>query len=201
MAEPLPILLLAAGQSRRMRGRDKLLAPVDGQPLLRRMAERALAARLGPVLVALPIAPHPRYGVIDGLAITPVAVPDAAEGMSASLRRGLAALPPSAPAVMILLADLPDLTVDDLRSVAKAFDPKSKNMIWRGTSAGQPGHPVILSRALFPELSSLSGDTGAQPVLRRHKDRVALVPLPGDHAMCDLDTPEAWTAWRNRHPE
>lgn len=201
MAGDLPILLLAAGQSRRMRGRDKLMEPIAGQPLLRRTAERALAAGIGPLLVTLPPPPHPRYAALTGLDLSAIAVPEAAEGLSASLRRGIEALPPASPAVMILLADLPDLTANDLRIVAQSFDPTSKNLIWRGASAGIPGHPVILSRALFPELQALVGDTGAQPVLRRHSERMTLVPLPETHALCDLDTPEAWAAWRADHPD
>lgn len=201
MAADLPILLLAAGQSRRMRGRDKLMEPVAGQPLLRLMAERALAAGIGPLLVALPPPPHPRHAALAGLELTVIDVPDATEGLSASLRRGIGALPPAAPAAMILLADLPDLTAEDLKTVAQSFDPTSENLIWRGASAGIPGHPVILSRALFAELQALTGDTGAQPVLRRHADRMRLVPLPEGHALCDLDTPEAWAAWRAEHPD
>ncbi len=193
----LPILLLAAGQSRRMRGRDKLMEEIDGEPLLRRMARRACAAGLGPVIVALPPAPHPRHGALDGLPVTPVPVPNAAEGLSASLKRAVAALPPDTAAAMILLGDLPDVTTGDLQAVAQAVDTQSKVLIWRGaTAGGQPGHPVVISRDLFPELTALRGDGGAQEVIRRHTDRLALIPLPGRHALHDLDTPEDWAAWR-----
>lgn len=193
----VPILLLAAGQSSRMRGRDKLMEPVQGAPLLRVMAQRACAAGLGPVIVALPPAPHPRYDALAGLPVTPVAVPDAAEGLSASLRRALAAVPEGARAAMVLLADLPDLSEDDIRTVAQATDQTPETLIWRGaTSGGKPGHPVIFARPLFPELAALSGDSGAQAVIRHHADRVVLVPLPGRHALNDLDTPEDWAAWR-----
>lgn len=193
----LPILLLAAGQSRRMGGRDKLMEDVDGQPLLRRMARRACAAGIGPVIVALPPAPHARYAALDGLPVIPVEVPDAAEGISASLKRALAAAPDAARAVMILLADLPDIRVNDIRCVAQASVSNRPYDIWRGaTKAGAPGHPVILARALFPELRTLTGDSGAQAVIRRHADKVRLVPLPGRHALRDLDTPEDWAAWR-----
>jgi len=193
----LPILLLAAGQSRRMGGRDKLMEDVDGQPLLRRMAQRACAAGIGPVIVALPPAPHARYAALDGLPVTPVEVPDAAEGISASLKRALSAAPDAARAVMILLADLPDILSEDIRCVAQDVDLNHKHCIFRGaTAAGAPGHPVVLSRALFPELMALTGDSGAQSVIRRHADKVRLVPLPGRHALRDLDTPEDWAAWR-----
>ena len=83
----LPIILLAAGQSSRMRGRDKLLEKIDGVTLLGLQVRRARAATKGPVLVALPPAPHPRYAIIKDCDVTHVAVPDAASGMTASLRR------------------------------------------------------------------------------------------------------------------
>ncbi|MGI9368384.1 MAG: NTP transferase domain-containing protein, partial [Ruegeria sp.] len=77
----IPIILLAAGQSSRMRGVDKLLQQVDTEPLLRRTARLALSA--GSVIVALPPAPHPRYAALEGLDVRSVAVPDAAEGINA----------------------------------------------------------------------------------------------------------------------
>ncbi|TDK47423.1 nucleotidyltransferase family protein [Antarcticimicrobium luteum] len=193
----LPILLLAAGQSSRMRGRDKLMEPVGGVPLLRRAARRACAAGIGPVIAALPPAPHPRHDALAGLPVVPVPVPDAAEGIAASLRRALTALPPKAEAAMILLADLPELSTADLQTVAGAVDLRSGVLVWRGaTAAGQPGHPVVVARALFAELAALTGDSGAQVAIRRHADRLMLVPLPGRHARLDLDTPEDWAAWR-----
>ena len=193
----LPILLLAAGQSRRMGGRDKLMEDVEGEALLRVMARRACAAGLGPVIVALPPAPHPRYDALAGLPVTPVPVPDAAAGLSASLKRAMAAVPDAAEAAMILLADLPDVSMQDMKIVAQSIVTKPNSMVWRGaTEDGRPGHPVVLARPLFRELAALTGDSGAQAVIRRHGDQVVLVPLPGRHALHDLDTPEDWAAWR-----
>lgn len=192
-----PILLLAAGQSRRMRGHDKLMEDVDGAPLLRRVAQRACAAGIGPVIVALPPAPHPRHAALDGLPVVPVEVPDAATGLSASLKRALAEVSETAEAVMILLADLPDILTEDIKYVAQNIDINKQSLIWRGATVdGRPGHPVVLARALFPDLAALSGDSGAQEVIRRHADRVTLVPLPGHNALRDLDTPEDWATWR-----
>lgn len=196
-ASAIPIILLAAGQSARMRGADKLAEEIEGEPLLRVMARRARAATDGPVLVALPPAPHPRYAMLDGLDVTPVPVDRADEGMNASLSTAMAILPEDAPAVMILLADLPDLQENHIRITLQAVAKYPDNLIWRGTTAGgNPGHPVVFARALFPELRTLTGDSGAQSVVKAHKDRVALIPLPGDAALNDLDTPEDWARWR-----
>ncbi|MCV2889290.1 nucleotidyltransferase family protein [Ruegeria aquimaris] len=193
--DKIPILLLAAGQSRRMGGDDKLMQEIDGEPLLRRSARIARAA--GPVIAALPPSPHPRHAALAGLGLEIVEVPDAAEGMNASLRRAVAALPEDAPAAMVLLADLPDLTAQDLSHVLATIDFSSKNLVWRGaTEDGRPGHPVVFHKALFPELLALTGDGGAQSVAQTYKDRQMLVLLPGQNARTDLDTPEAWADWR-----
>jgi len=194
----IPVLILAAGEARRMRGSDKLLEPVAGVPLMRRQAIMARAATRAPVLVALPPAPHHRYDAIGGLDVTPLPVTDTAEGMSASLKAGLAALPASAPAVLILLADLPELASDDLTKMLKERKGSPEMLVWRGaTETGEPGHPIIIDRTLFPAFGTLTGDAGGQAVIdTAGDDRIALVPLPGRRARTDLDTPEDWAEWR-----
>lgn len=193
----LPIIILAAGASRRMRGRDKLLEGIDGVALLRRQSMRAIGATLGPVIVTLPAGSHPRREALVGLNVTQVATPDAALGMSASLRRGLAQVPDDADGVMVLLADLPDLTTPDLMTVLDAVNTNSDTLIWRGTTSdGAPGHPIVFARPLFEELASITGDTGGATVVARHADRTSFIPLPDKRARLDLDTPEDWAAWR-----
>lgn len=198
----IPIILLAAGQSSRMRGRDKLLEPVDGVPLLRRQAEMACRVTSGPVLVTLPPAPHPRRNALDGVPVEMVTVRDAAEGMNASLRAGIAALPKAAPAAMVLLADLPDLDDDDLNMVIQSVDLSDGNKVWRGaTSDGAAGHPIIFAASLFAAIARLHGDSGGREVVAGAQGKMVLVRLPGTRARNDLDTPEAWARWRAANPQ
>lgn len=190
----IAILLLGAGASSRMRGGDKLLEPVDGTPLIVRQTKRALEASRD-VLVALPAPDHPRAALLQGLPVTRIAVPDASNGMSASIRRGVAALPAGLDAVMILPADMPDLTAADLRAMVQAYQPGT---ILRATAAdGTHGHPVIFPTACFDALQALDGDQGARPVLAQYRDIVRTLALPGHNALTDLDTPEDWAAWRD----
>ncbi|MGB5863063.1 MAG: nucleotidyltransferase family protein [Sulfitobacter sp.] len=192
----IAILLLAAGSSSRMRGRDKLLEDVDGVPLLRRQAQRAISTG-HPVFVTLPAASHARYETLEDLDITPVMVADADEGMNASLRAGIDALPTTAEAALVMLADMPDITEFDIRKILQAIDLKSGTRIWRAmTEAGKAGHPVVFHATLFPELCTLTGDAGGKAIVDANRDKTVFVTLPQDHARTDLDTPEAWAAWR-----
>lgn len=202
------ILLLAAGASRRMRGRDKLMEKIDGTPLLRRQALAALATGL-PVTVTLPgAAPgsqiaegsaplaQARLAALDGLDVQIVWVPDACEGMSASIRAGVGALP-GLDAVMILPADMPDIDTDAIQTLYRRYTDVPNQVVRAASDAGKSGHPVIFPSRLFPALLTISGDQGARAILR--SEPVELVPLPGAAATCDLDTPEAWAAWRAQH--
>ncbi|QYZ71606.1 nucleotidyltransferase family protein [Neotabrizicola shimadae] len=190
----IPILILAAGASSRMGGRDKLLEDVAGEPLLVRVAKTALATG-HPVSIALATDRPQREVALAGLDLHRVPVPLAREGMSESLKAGFAALPGGGP-VLTMLADLPDLQTDDLRAVL-ATAAKAPDMILRGAAQdGRPGHPVLLPGWLRPEIEALSGDEGARALIQRHGDLVRLVPLPANRALTDLDTPEDWEAWR-----
>ncbi|MDQ2088823.1 nucleotidyltransferase family protein [Marimonas arenosa] len=193
------ILIPAAGAARRMRGRDKLLEDIDGEPALVRQVRRALATG---ARVYVPLSQeHPQRAA----ALAPIGSPallsetiDGRDGMSVSIRAAarLAQSDNGDAAVdglMILPADMPELETDDLKAVIASFT-QSPDRIHRGATAdGRPGHPVIFPRRLFPALDALTGDEGARSVLTGQD--VCLVALPENHALTDLDTPEEWAAW------
>lgn len=192
----IPILILAAGASSRMRGTDKLLLDVDGIALLRRQARMALSVSTD-VRLTLPPRPHARYDVVQDMPVQTIEVADAADGLSASVRAAFASLEPDIERAMILLADLPDLTADDLRRLMQATQTQPNALIWRGaTPEGTGGHPMIVARHLFDAFQSLEGDAGGQSIVKTSADRVHLVPFSDNRARADLDTPEAWAAWR-----
>jgi molybdenum cofactor cytidylyltransferase len=195
-------ILLAAGASRRMRGADKLLEPLpDGRPVLRAAAEAALASRADIALAVLPPNATARRDALSGLGMEIVEAPDCAEGMAASLRAGLRAAADRADAVVVLLADMPEVGADDIDRLIAAFDPAEGREIVRAVAAdGAPGHPVLFGRRFFETLAALTGDRGAREVLRDAADFVVEVPTSGRSALIDLDTPEAWAAWRAAPP-
>lgn len=177
-----------------MRGGDKLTETVDGMPLLRRQALAALTI-VPDVIVVLPPDRPARAAALKGLAVGTVVAEDAREGMSASLRRGLATA--KGDAAMVLPADMPELGPTELALLAGAFRD-TPDRILRGASGDIPGHPVIFPADLWPTLMQMTGDQGGREVIAANRDRVRLIPLPGHAALTDLDTPEDWAAWRAR---
>ena len=138
-----------------------------------------------------------RAEAVAGLAVETIVAADCVEGMAASLRAGLAAVEARADAVLVLLADLPEVGVADIDRQIAAFDPAEGREIVRAVSAdGRPGHPVLIGRRFFEDLRGLAGDQGARSVLAAAADFVVEVPTAGDAALVDLDTPEDWAAWR-----
>ena len=195
----IPILILAAGQSSRMRGRDKLLEDVGGQPLLRRQAKLGLAAG-APVFVAVGDNADARKATIADLEVTVLEVSDATEGMSGTMRGAVAQLPET-PAFMMMLGDLVALELSDIKTVASARDAHPDHLIWRGaTQDGKPGHPIIFDASLRSEFARLTGDTGGVAITKPRIDQTYLVKLPGHRARLDLDTPQEWEAWRKTIP-
>lgn len=195
------MLIPAAGASRRMRGADKLLEEVEGRPVLALLAARARAAGV-PVLVTLPPDRPARAAALVGLGVKMAELPDAAEGMAASLRRGAAAARGMA-GLMVLPADMPEIETPDIAAMLAAFAaaPEPRPILRATGPGGAPGHPVVLPARLFPALATLRGDAGARAVVQRNAHAVQAHPLPGARALTDLDTPEAWAAWRAQRGE
>jgi CTP:molybdopterin cytidylyltransferase MocA len=184
------ILLLAAGQSSRMRGRDKLLEAIDGQPLLRLMAGRACKAGVA-VRVVLGPDQAARHAALADLSVDIVTATQS-DGMAASIRAGVAGL--KGP-VLIVLADMPEITAQDLYLMVSLGAHAPTAILQAASPAGTPGHPVLFPADLLPDLSQLRGDQGAKAVLTKQAARVTLLPLADARATVDLDTPEDWAAW------
>jgi molybdenum cofactor cytidylyltransferase len=185
-------IVLAAGEGRRF-GSAKQLAPLHGRPLLQHVVDaiEAVAALRDVVVVLGARAEEVVAGIrLDGARI--VRCGDWQEGMSASLRAGVAALPQGVDTALILLGDQPLVTpaaitrVLDL-AIAEAADERGADAV-RATYGGVPGHPVALGRRLLARVPALRGDAGARDLLRTAA--VRLVPAGPPGAGTDVDTPE-----------
>jgi molybdenum cofactor cytidylyltransferase len=189
-------VVLAAGHSRRMGARNKLLENIADKPVVRHAVEAAVAAAAEPVLV---VTGHDESRVRACLSDLPVEFarnPDPGAGMAASISTGIAALPPGLDGALILLGDMPAIAAATMDALIDAFDPAGGRTICIPEHQGSRGHPVLFARRFFKDLLELHGDIGARLVLRDYGDQVVAVPVNDRGILIDLDTPNAFADYR-----
>lgn len=181
----LHVLVLAAGASTRL-GEPKQLVRLNGRPLLHTMVSRAVAVAGHAVTVVLGAHAERLTTLLRHSPASVIVNRQWEEGVGASIRAGIAGLPPACDAVLLMLADQVAVTVDDLKRLTSAWKGQD-TVIAASAYAGIVGVPAIFPRWCFSELMALRGDHGARSVLHRHTDRLARVQMP--NAAIDLDTP------------
>ncbi len=188
-------VILAAGQSSRM-GCNKLVLEIDGKPMLRHVADAAVGSLARPVVAVLGGGSAGAFPALEGLDVVVVRNMDFCSGMSSSIRAGIAALPETSDAALILLGDMPAISSFLIDRMTTAFDPAKGRDICVATHKGQHGHPVLFARHYFPELLTLEGDVGARRIVEKHAAFVCAVEAGDDGPLVDIDTPAALAAFQ-----
>jgi molybdenum cofactor cytidylyltransferase len=198
--EPIPAegrrvaaVVLAAGRSTRM-GSNKLLAEISGKPLLRLVAEAALASRASPVIVVTGHERERAEAALAGLPVHFIHNPDFAAGLGTSLRTGIAAVPAEADGAIVLLGDMPQVDAALIDRLLAALDPEKGGLIVVPSIDGKRGNPVVWSRRFFSDLRAIEGDVGARHLIGTYTEAVVEVPVTGNAALADIDTPDALLA-------
>jgi molybdenum cofactor cytidylyltransferase len=182
----LHAIVLAAGNSSRF-GSAKQLVRVAGRPLLHTAVARAAEVAGTAVVVVLgaraaeltPLLTHTQSSVVINR--------DWREGMASSIRAGVARLPASCTAVLLMLVDQVAVSAEDLKRLVSAWR-RQPDYIAAARYGTTTGVPAIFPRSTFSDLQSLRGDVGARVLLQRNPDRVMRVPMAS--AAIDIDTPE-----------
>lgn len=192
------ILLLAAGSSSRL-GQAKQLLPYGGMSLLRRAAETAVAADLGPVVVVTG-ALHEK--LLPELAELPVTITRNLEweqGMGSSIKAGLVAAEAAGllTSILIMLCDQPLITPDLLRCLHQEHQHNSLP-IMATEYAGISGVPALFALEMLPLLRALPDEAGARQLLQQHLEWVASVAFPA--AALDVDTPAQYAQLLQQPP-
>ncbi|HEX5867614.1 MAG TPA: nucleotidyltransferase family protein, partial [Beijerinckiaceae bacterium] len=180
----------------RMGGPNKLSAELGGKPLVRHAVEAALGSRARPVIAVTGHEPERLAAALAGLDVMRVHNPAYAEGLSTSLKAGLAALPGDVDGAVVLLGDMPRVTAALIDDLIAAFAPADGALAVVPVRDGHRGNPVLFSRVFFPELQAVTGDVGARGLLGAHGEGVVEVAVSDDAAFLDVDTPEALDAAR-----
>lgn len=181
----------AAGMSTRM-GQNKLLLRFRGKPLIVHAVDTLLESEVDEVIVVLGHEAEKVKEKLEGKRLTFVENRDYREGMSTSIRAGLAAVPSRASALMIYLADQPLLEPDDVNRVIRAFaEAREHNKtIVVPFFRGQRGNPVILDSSYREAIFEAVGDVGCKRVIKRNPNKVFVVEMATDHVVRDVDTIE-----------
>ena len=193
-------VVLAAGTSTRM-GRNKLLFEIDGEPLVHRAARRAIDGGLDPVIIVVGHQAERAIETVADLYCCTVVNPDYQKGISASVRAGIAAVPPDAEAVVITLADMPFVSAGMIAALVMRFREDDTRLVI--SSYGDvTAPPTLYDRSLFAELQAAAGHavpareiSAGEPaqgcgkhLVRRHRDEASFVAWPAE-LIADVDVP------------
>jgi molybdenum cofactor cytidylyltransferase len=187
-SEQIGVVLLAAGGSTRL-GRPKQLLDYNGQPLLWRAVETALASRGRPVVVVLGAHAEACAEALHGLAVRIVVNPNWRDGLASSIRVGIEELEREnkrVAAAILGVADQPLLSVEILNELAERHVRDGAAMV-AAEYGGKLGVPALFAASYFERLKMLRGDEGARQLLRENANAVVRVPFPG--GAVDVDTP------------
>lgn len=187
-------LILAGGQSRRMGEINKLLAEIDGRPMVRHVVDNVVQSAADPVVVVIGHEADRVRTALDGCAVGFAENPDFADGLSTSLKAGLAALPEDTDGAIVCLADMPKVSAAVVDRLIAAFDPVEGRAIIVPTRRGKRGNPVLFARRFFEAIGAVSGDVGARHIIGEHDEVVAEVEVEDEAVLMDVDTPAALAA-------
>ena len=190
-AASVSAVVLAAGRSTRMGAVNKLLATIDGRAMVRVVVGEAEGASVRPIVV---VTGHQADRVEEALAGADVRLvhnSEYREGLSASIRAGLAAVPESTQAAVICLGDMPLVRSQHLDRLVAAFDPAEGREICVPVFEGKRGNPVLFARRFFAEMTAVRGDVGARHLIGEYEEFVCEVAMDDRAVLVDVDSPQA----------
>lgn len=186
----LSLIVLAAGKSTRMRGRNKLLIRIRKKAIVRRVVESALSSNVDEVIIVLGWEADKVRDELRDLPCRFVMNEDYEKGQSSSVKVGLAEMAAGTEAVLILPGDVAMIDTHSINKVIEAYN-KRKSPIVVASHAGRRGHPILLSKELFNEIELIDEATfGLKSVVVRHESEVQTVETDSENVLLDIDTPQ-----------
>jgi molybdenum cofactor cytidylyltransferase len=183
-------VVLAAGQSARMEGRNKLLLPVAGEPLVRRTVRTVLQAGVQETVV---VTGHQARDVMRVLVDLPVTIqPNLlhAEGQMRSVAAGVAALARATDAILVCPGDMGLLCVDDVLELLAVFAAHPEHSIVIPRYQGERGNPIVFAAAYAPEVAAGRRLIGCRKLARQYPDETWYHEVQHERFSTDVDTPD-----------
>ena len=189
-------VILAAGTASRFRAAagdgvaTKLVAKLDGKPLIRHVVEAVHQSRAAPIIVVTGHAENEVRAALHGLGMIYVRNDAYASGIASSVKCGIAGVPDDCDGTFVLLGDMPKVSGVLLNQLIDAFEATPSARAVVPVHEGERGNPALIARALFREVEKLSGDVGARALLKNAGADVVEVPTASDAVSFDVDTPD-----------
>ncbi len=189
----ISIILLAAGESRRMGAENKLLLPYRGQALIVYMLEQILKVEKAEVIVVLGHEAERIKKALVGKAVIFVENSDYKKGMTTSIQAGVRASDVKSQGYMIGLSDLPLMESVDYQKIARAFLTKviqEESVIVVPTFKNRKGHPIVFSKQYKTTILTHQEMEGCKLIVKDNGHHIFEVAMNNDHILRDMDTPE-----------
>ena len=197
----IEILILAAGQSTRMIGINKLLKYLNGRTLVEKVVCQSLKSKASNVSIIIQKKDLEIENVLSLLPVKILKTSFENIGIGYSISKGMELLKKNDPdGVLILLGDMPDITTKHIDRMIDEFINNSLQKIIRACSENMiPGNPVLFPKSFFGLLLKLKGDNGARKILNNYNHKIKYIILPKMTALTDIDTQEQYDEWRKRN--
>jgi molybdenum cofactor cytidylyltransferase len=181
--------VLAAGKSTRMK-ENKLLLKLNGETLIEHVVNVTKKSSVDEVVVVLGYEATKVKEQLAKIDCKFAVNENYMKGQSESVKVGLSAISDNAEAVMILPADVALVDPESINRVLEEYR-RSKSTIVIASYQQQSGHPILLDRTLFPEVSKIDEHTqGLKAVINRHRAEINYVEARTENVLVDIDTKE-----------
>ncbi len=189
VAPRIAAVVLAAGLSSRM-GSNKLLADLNGHALIQHTIDRLSKAAIDEIIVLTGHQAAEVQAVLKNLKLRFVHNADYAQGLSTSVRVGIAAVQ-EFDAAFVCLGDMPLIEAEDLNRMIAAFNVAEGRSLVAPVLGRKLGNPILWGQEHFADLMALTGDRGARSLIESRRDQIVEIAVTHDGILLDADTPQA----------
>ncbi len=190
----LGAIILAAGESSRNSGGNKLLMPLEGVSIIERVYKTAQSVKFEPIVVVTGFEAEGIRAAMAGSGANLKYNINWESGMASSLSLGARNLPDNIGGFAVLLGDMPLITLPIMATLLAHFIDLKCDRIVFPIYEGEQGHPVFFPTRFLKEIRDLKGDAGAKTLLKKHADQCHEVDLETDAVIIDCDTADDYLA-------